>query len=84
MIVVHFVKVSALYPCVVISSLIKRLQNLHATLVTCPGWWDVQRMSDLAQTLACMPIYLLALTSVTVNAMAMECKRLRARMSRSP
>jgi hypothetical protein len=38
MINVHFAKVTALYPCVVISSLVKRLENLlFATLYTSFG-----------------------------------------------
>jgi hypothetical protein len=36
MIVVHFVKVSALYPRVVISSLAKRLENLLFAILTLP------------------------------------------------
>jgi hypothetical protein len=40
MIVVHFAKVSAMYPCVVISSLAKQLENLlFAILYTSFGEW---------------------------------------------
>jgi hypothetical protein len=47
-----------------------RCSEPSVALVTWPGWWDVQRASDLAQTLACLPICLLASTSVAANTIA--------------
>jgi hypothetical protein len=57
MIVVHFTKVSALYPQVVISSLVKRLENLlFAIFYTSFGVWPSDHYMLLQRfTMGCMP-----------------------------